>query len=560
MKKIISLALVLLMVTALLTGCTDNKQTTSDNPEKEQNSTPQQTVTADNGQQVVDTSKEVDTTRKTTESGERYPSITMALAGAVADLYPWNPAGQSKSYVCYLIYETLYRDDGGNYNPYLAKGAPVEVDEYHWDVEIYDNIYDSQGNHITAEDVVYSYDIVFDSGYASKCSMLEGYEAVGEYTIRFTWNKVIDTIDELEWPLCKFYIVSKAAMENPSNDFASYPVGTGPYAVTDFVSGASITVEARDDYWQEESLVSYQGHANVQKIKFQVLSESAQVIIALRNGDIDYTEAQVSNENIDEFIGSDKYTVSQLPANSNYFLMGNFADKYWADENFRKAVYYAIDVTAVAETGNIAPATAFCSPYFTELTEAWKANNDTYQNVTDVNLAKEYLEKSNYDGGEVIIATRSVEDYKNMAVMVQGFLVNIGIDAKVNAIDNTELNAILSDTEGWTLELQSGGSGGNVAIGWNRILNTGDFADGLSFGHNDDSNMHSMYQALITVDGYSDENAEEFMLYVTDHAYAMLLGSPIYNFVYINDLAQLRFKEASGISAALNECVYYIDD
>lgn len=70
-------------------------------------------------------------------------------------------------YVNYNFYETLFDYRDNDYVPILAKGY-TEVDDLHWQVELYDYIKDTDGNNITAQDVVFSINTLVDAGKALK--------------------------------------------------------------------------------------------------------------------------------------------------------------------------------------------------------------------------------------------------------------------------------------------------------------------------------------------------------------------------------------------------------
>ena len=66
---------------------------------------------------------------------------------------------------------------------YAAKSV-TKVDDATYDIEIFDNITDSKGNKITAEDVVYSYDKLAELGFVSEISLYyDSAEATGDNTL-----------------------------------------------------------------------------------------------------------------------------------------------------------------------------------------------------------------------------------------------------------------------------------------------------------------------------------------------------------------------------------------
>lgn len=101
----------------------------------------------------------VDTTRKTSaNSNERYPRLVVGINADPTDLLPYDINAGTKPQIYHNFYEGLFDMEGSEYIPVLAKGYEV-VDDLHYDVEIYDYVYDHAGNNITADDIVYSYQV-----------------------------------------------------------------------------------------------------------------------------------------------------------------------------------------------------------------------------------------------------------------------------------------------------------------------------------------------------------------------------------------------------------------
>lgn len=152
---------------------------------------------------TIEESKDIvaDTARPTTiDSDEKYPHWTIALNADPLDLLPHSPNSNGKGNITQRIYETLAYSLGNDYIGTLAKNIE-EVDETHWKVTIHDNIYDTKGEHITADDVVYSIHWVVETGYVNRFGIYGGVEKSGDYDVTFTWTSPIDALAEAANPL-----------------------------------------------------------------------------------------------------------------------------------------------------------------------------------------------------------------------------------------------------------------------------------------------------------------------------------------------------------------------
>ena len=197
-----------------------------------------------------------------------------------------------------LVYETLGGREGfgGEFKGRLMKSWS-QLDEKTYEIELYDTIYDSAGNHITADDVVFSFNEAFRIGKLTKIKVVDTVEKTGDYTVKFTW-KATPVVGSFETVMSVCDIVSQAAYEASSNGMNTDPVGTGPYKLDSFTAGVSVTVVARDDYWQpaEAQTLSSQKQ-NIKYIELQTISETEQMATALTTGNVDMSK-DVASQNI----------------------------------------------------------------------------------------------------------------------------------------------------------------------------------------------------------------------------------------------------------------------
>lgn len=505
---------------------------------------------------------EVDQDRKTTaNSDEKFEKLVVAVNADPQDLNPWNKIQGAKAYIYPLIYETLFDFDTAGYYPVLAESYEV-VDDLHWKVKLHDNITDSAGNNITADDVLFSYQTNIDSGFAVKFSMFDHLEKVDDYTVEFVWTEPIDGIAEAEWPLANIPIFSQKAYEE--GNFATMPVATGPYVVKSFTAGSNCVLELRDDYWCDDISVlglNGLGHsANVKEVEFQVISESAQQVIALQNGTIDFSYI-VPTENLADFqeggAYADKYSVDISAGTGVYFLMGNMSgNSIWSDENFRKAVYYALDSDAISAANNLWPVKALCSPKFDEYYSEW-SKQDNYETVYDPELAKEYLEKTGYNGETLTLLTSNAEVYKNSVTMIQALLQQIGINVELKIVEESACSSAIVDPNGFDMYVAFFG-GNNVIGGWNRVFNNVDYGNDLCAGMLDDPQLVEMYKKCSVAENFNLENMTEMEQYVIDNAYCYTFSCTMNSYVFTNKIAKLE-SNAQASTPMVFSSTFYLD-
>jgi ABC-type transport system substrate-binding protein len=499
------------------------------------------------------TATTVDANRKTTaNSDERYPKIVVGINADPNDLLPYDVNFGTKPQIYHNFYEGLFDMEGAEYIPVLAKGYEV-IDELHYDVEIYDYIYDHAGNHITADDVVYSYHVLIDSGYNFKWQSFANIEKINDYKLRFTWTSPIEGVGDLEFPFCKTIVFSKAAYDG--GKFAIQPVGTGPYKITRFVSGSTIVLEAVDKYWQtDKSKISKRHEANVQTIQYDIITESSQHVIALKSGTSDFSE-MVPAENLGEFEASKDFDVYVVPGSGLYSLTINTtSDHPGNDINFRMAVFYAInnEACAKATSGQTLPAKAFGSAFFPDYVTAWDTT-PTYINTYNPELAKEYLAKSNYKGETLKLLGENNEIFKNLMTIIQSFLVNIGMKVEISA---TLTANDFDNPQAW--ELLMNRLGGGMQIGqWNRVLNYHEFASNTSMGFIHDETLQQKFESTKNVANHSNATMTDLHNYIIEQAYEYATATGLLSMVYISAIAEVYLREKQYFLPGA--CTYYLD-
>ena len=575
MKKCLSILLSVLMLIGLLTACgsgsaapsSAGKPDTESSAASAASSEEAQPQPAPENEQTV----EVDPERKVTVPGagqDRYEKIVVGLSSDTTELTPQRPNAESRPYFYSEIYEYLFDIVDLDYVPALAKSYEV-VDPLHWNVTLRDGIYDSSGNSIDADDVVYSFDWLVNNGTLTQMDIYGGIEKIDDMTVQFTWNIEPETVLALEGPFCRVCIFDKDSFEN--GNFATNPVATGPYVVKEFVPGARIVLEANDNYWGFASPdfdeLTPAHHANVQTIEYQIKTENAQHTIGLQTGGLDFSEA-VPADTLYNFEEGGEYAegLSVSTTLSNLILtlgVNCSADVVTSDPELRIAMYYALDnETLAAIAGDLEPLKALGSRYFADYVEDWE-NLSNYMSEYDLAKSKEHLDKSSYNGETIRIYCTTDETTKNIATMVEVMLEAAGIDAEVKASDETLFSTVQADSAGWEVKLQVKG-GGLLSGLYNSLFNAHSrfrefakqYPDSITTTFIEDPHLTELYAAAISVKTYSDESMTELMQYAIDNGYAYFIGAQIKHTVMTDDIASLYYREGC---ATMGGSIFYLD-
>lgn len=453
---------------------------------------------------------------------ELFPKIISALPSDIPNLEPGNANPPPRCYFYWNIYETLYDyDDSGNLVPDLACELPVEVDDTTYDVKIFDCIYDTDGNNLTASDVVYSFNWLIGTGNAIRFDIFESIEALDDYTVRFHWTEPVASANDLEFPLTRTFCFTEKAWND--HTMATDPCATGNFIVTDYVPGSHVTLEAKEDYWGDAPEVAekrLQLHqATVKTVEYKIITEASVAATALEMGEIDFC-SYIQNSMVDRFKTgdlADKYNVTTVEAASFYFIMPNCAEGHpLSDVNLRKAIFYALDNEAICTVmgGNYAASKTFGTSFYDGYDPAWEEDS-TYINQYDLELAKEYLANSSYNNEELVLLVGTSEDKVNAATMIATLLDQIGIKVKISSLDTTIIETTMAEPDGWDMEFSSI-SGPNLAGTMNWPFNNS-VNDGFSTGWLQDDTLQELFdQANNQMDSTS---YKALIDYVIENAY-----------------------------------------
>jgi peptide/nickel transport system substrate-binding protein len=166
----------------------------------------------------------------------------------------------------------LMRDDQLKIVNDLATDVQVSDDHLTYTVSIRDDVVFSDGEPLTAEDVVYTFETAKESGSAIDLTMLEDAVALDEHTVEFTLDAPASTFMNR---LVELGIVPEHA-HGP--DYRDAPVGSGPYAFVQWDVGEQLIVEANPEYYGPEP--------EFDRITFLFLAEDA-AFAAAKAGEVD---------------------------------------------------------------------------------------------------------------------------------------------------------------------------------------------------------------------------------------------------------------------------------
>ncbi len=457
--------------------------------------------------------------------------INIGLPDEMGDLSPFGAVTLGRNYLKYNLWENLaiFKEFGQPYDEMdwvLAKNI-VAVDGFTTDIEIYDNIYDSEGNHITASDVVYSYEMSAASGFMDKVKTnLKSITALDDYNVRLVLTN--DGIGFREYMISYPPIVSQKAFEKYGSEMSTKPVSTAPYKVQEVVAGSHIVIEKNENYWQKDpSKLAYTAIQPMDEFKYYVIKEPSQMSIALETGKIDVAARVDSNEigrfwnedgtskagyNVDEEYGG-LCTIMTFNSNSDYSACG--------DQDLRQAILYAIDTNAIVQSvlkgkGRAIGTTA--SPSCDDYNPEWDVDYYNY----NLDMAKKKLAEAGYEEGELTLRliTDSEKVHQMAAQIIQAYLIQIGVKVEITSYDNALFSTYRLDPTQFDICIQDKGSSGLVVSVWDLTFNSIGYDHGAAAIFVKDDKLQSLLEKAASAETHTQQNVNAFADYLEEQAYA----------------------------------------
>ena len=191
-----------------------------------------------------------------------------------------------------LVYESmLQRSSDEPFTLYGLLAETVEWDEDRTFIQFNLNPKAkwSDGQPVTPEDVIFSFELLRDKGrvpFSSRLNLVSKMEKVGDHSVRFTFNDKADRETPMIFGL--FPILPKHAIALDGFDRSSLtpPIGSGPYKIKSLKPGESITYERDPNYWGKD-IPAKVGMDNYDQLTVQYFLQDTTLFEAFKKGDVD---------------------------------------------------------------------------------------------------------------------------------------------------------------------------------------------------------------------------------------------------------------------------------
>ena len=231
-----------------------------------------------------------------------------ATLGKVNSMNPLYATTSSERVLSKLLFANLFSPDiSGHQKGELAKSAVMDETGKIWTVTLRDNLLWSDGEPITADDIIFTVGLISNS--SAKTTISSDFsrvklEKVDDKTVKFILPSVyLEFRDSLEFPLVPSHLLKDV---NPAlvyeNSFSMQPVGSGPFVLNALQSSTTgesnmqtIYLNRNDNYFLSDAMLY--------SFTLKTYENTDDIIAAMKANDVRAT-AELGAESAGQFLAS----------------------------------------------------------------------------------------------------------------------------------------------------------------------------------------------------------------------------------------------------------------
>ena len=191
----------------------------------------------------------------------------------------------------------------------------------------------------TAEDVKFSLEKAANkstSGFAADYAALSKVEVLDKYTVQLTFNSRIPSVLGILADYHGGCIVSKKAVEEKGSKFAFDPVGTGPFALKEYLPKEKAVLVKHSDF--------FRGSPKLDQIEFWFMPDAVSREMAFRKGEIDIVEGEQEQAWVKKMREVPETAVVVFGPGETVVLHFNMTKNPLDDIRIRRAICHAINL------------------------------------------------------------------------------------------------------------------------------------------------------------------------------------------------------------------------
>ena len=402
------------------------------------------------------------------KSGLDHLVVGIAVEARTLDPHGTNDMGSAQ--ISRQIFETLVlQDEEMNIIPGLAHSWEQYNDRV-WEFRLNDNVYFHNGEKMTAYDVEATF---LRAAKSPQISAIVGMidvntiEVVDELTIRVgtpePFAPFLSHLAHGAAAIMNANELAAVAAESDSEDLDSNidrrPIGTGPFQVSEWVSGDHITLTRFNDY---HATIEGRDLPAFSELTFRFMSDASVRIMALETGEI-HMDLNPQPDDFPRIDAEEALSLEWVEGLRTEYLGMNVEHEYLGDVRVRQAINYAIDVESIVDAiyqghGTVGQ-TQLAANVFGH-------NAEIVGFPFDVARASELMAEAGLEGGFSIdlYANTERQDRINVAQIIEQQLGAINIDVNIITIEWAQMLTVLDE-----------GGADLFLLGWTSVTGDGDY-------------------------------------------------------------------------------------
>jgi len=355
-------------------------------------------------------------------------TLRMAIVADAESLDPILPSDNPSIWTMLLVFDQLVRSgvDGKSIEPGLAQKWEISKDGKTYTFHLRKAQF-SKGDPVTVDDVVYSLERARGekSRWASFFRPIDSVKALDAGTVQITLKEAFSPF-LANLALFSASIVPKAVAEQAGDEFATKPVGSGPFMLERWDKGSRIVLAKNPHYWQA-------GKPHLDQVEFQIIGEDNTRMLKVQAGEVDVA-ADVPANMLQTLRGQKDLRVQIVDQYRSDFVNFNTTKAPFTDKKIRQAMNLAVDRAALIKAvlyGSGLPE----NTYLPKGMKYWDPGVKAYP--FDLAQAKKLIAESSKPQGfpaELMVQSGDTA-FNQVAVILQDQWKAIGITVKITQIE-----------------------------------------------------------------------------------------------------------------------------
>jgi peptide/nickel transport system substrate-binding protein len=339
------------------------------------------------------------------------------------------------------VYDTLIRFKPGSFTqePGLATAWTISPDGLTYTFTLRKGVKFHDGTPFDAEAVKFTYDRLLDPKHpfadtgpfpfaSFYYGAIKDVTVVDPSTVRMTLKQPFSPLLN-NLTLNTGRIVSPAAVKKWGKEFASHPVGTGPFKFASWDKNVRIVLDANPGYWA--------GAPKLDRLIFRPLVEEQTRVTELLSGGVDFI-VDVPPDNVDQVKKDPRLAFYSQPGPHIWWVTLNVQKKPFSDPKVRRAVNHAVNRDAISNDLLKRTATPAIGPIPPSI--AWAFTDQVTRYPYNPELAKKLLAEAGYPNGFPAVfwipeSGSGMQSPKTMAQAIQADLAAVGITASIQTFE-----------------------------------------------------------------------------------------------------------------------------